>query len=236
MTQSKIGMDVAASEFLKDGKYDLNFKNKSNNGARVLSPLSFGDLYKEFPFVSTEDPFDLDDHWSSWASIQSSVDIQFVGDNLLVTNPKRIAEEIQKKACNGLLMEGRPKTMFFLCSQKMKREVNQIGTVTESIRAALDRLIKTCRLGCDGQPPKDERLARYNQLLRIEEELGNVRYAGVAFGSPLKNLKCYLDRISCHEIPELLVVAIYVMASVVDEEMRELGASLLHEDIENMQC
>ncbi|KAJ6676893.1 ENOLASE 1 CHLOROPLASTIC [Salix viminalis] len=81
-------------------------------------PLSFGDLYKEFPFVSTEDPFDLDDHWSSWASIQSSVDIQFVGDNLLVTNPKRIAEEIQKKACNGLLMKAGLKLCFFSALRK----------------------------------------------------------------------------------------------------------------------
>ncbi|KAJ6293793.1 hypothetical protein OIU76_021956 [Salix suchowensis] len=110
-------MDVAASEFLKDGKYDLNFKNKSNNGARVLSPLSFGDLYKEFPFVSIEDPFDLND-WSSWASIQSSVDIQFVGDNLLVTNPKIIAEEIQKKACNGLLMKAGLTLCFFSALRK----------------------------------------------------------------------------------------------------------------------
>lgn len=109
MLQIKIGMDVAASEFFtKDGKYDLNFKKQPNDGAHVLSAQSLGDLYKEFvrdfPVVSIEDPFDQDD-WSSWASLQSSVDIQLVGDDLLVTNPKRIAEAIQKKSCNGLLLK-----------------------------------------------------------------------------------------------------------------------------------
>ncbi|KAJ6359084.1 hypothetical protein OIU76_000738 [Salix suchowensis] len=190
----KIGMDVAASEFLKDGKYDLNFKNQPNDGAHVLSAQSLGDLYrefiKEFPIVSIEDPFDQDD-WNSWASLQSSVDIQLVGDDLLVTNPKRIAEAIQKKACNGLLLK-----------------VNQIGTVTESIRAALDskaagwgvmvshrsgetedNFIADLSVGLasgqikTGAPCRSERLAKYNQLLRIEEELGNVRYAGEAFRS-----------------------------------------------------
>lgn len=109
MMQIKIGMDVAASEFFtKDGKYDLNFKKQPNDGAHVRSAQSLCELYKEFvkdfPIVSVEDPFDQDD-WSSWASLQSSVDIQLVGDDLLVTNPKRIAEAIEKKACNALLLK-----------------------------------------------------------------------------------------------------------------------------------
>ncbi|CAA0838676.1 Enolase 1- chloroplastic [Striga hermonthica] len=192
----KIGMDVAASEFLtKEGKYDLNFKNQPNDGAHVLTAQSLGDLYKEFvrdfPIVSIEDPFDQDD-WGSWSSLQSSVGIQLVGDDLLVTNPKRIAEAIQKKACNALLLK-----------------VNQIGTVSESIQAALDskaagwgvmvshrsgetedNFIADLSVGLasgqikTGAPCRSERLAKYNQLLRIEEELGNVRYAGEAFRSP----------------------------------------------------
>ncbi|XP_058189848.1 enolase 1, chloroplastic isoform X1 [Rhododendron vialii] len=191
----KIGMDVAASEFLtKDGKYDLNFKKQPNDGAHVLSAQSLCELYQQFvhdfPIVSIEDPFDQDD-WSSWTSLQSSVDIQLVGDDLLVTNPTRIAEAIQKKACNGLLLK-----------------VNQIGTVTESIRAALDskaagwgvmvshrsgetedNFIADLSVGLasgqikTGAPCRSERLAKYNQLLRIEEELGDVRYAGVDFRS-----------------------------------------------------
>ncbi|XP_047974387.1 enolase 1, chloroplastic [Salvia hispanica] len=192
----KIGMDVAASEFLtKEGKYDLNFKKQPNDGAHVLTAQKLGQLYQEFvrdfPIVSIEDPFDQDD-WSSWSSLQSAVDIQLVGDDLLVTNPKRIAEAIQKKACNALLLK-----------------VNQIGTVTESIQAALDskaagwgvmvshrsgetedNFIADLSVGLasgqikTGAPCRSERLAKYNQLLRIEEELGNVRYAGEGFRSP----------------------------------------------------
>ncbi|KAJ7978808.1 Enolase [Quillaja saponaria] len=200
----KIGMDVAASEFYtKDGRYDLNFKNQPNDGAHVHSAQLLCELYKdfvkEFPIVSIEDPFDQDD-WSSWASLLSSVDIQLVGDDLLVTNPKRIAEAIQKKACNGLLLK-----------------VNQIGTVTESIQAALDskaagwgvmvshrsgetedNFIADLSVGLasgqikTGAPCRSERLAKYNQLLRIEEELGNVRYAGEAFRSPEDEKYCRL--------------------------------------------
>ncbi|KAK1317442.1 hypothetical protein QJS10_CPA05g01958 [Acorus calamus] len=141
----KIGMDVAASEFLtKDGGYDLNFKKQPNDGAHVLAANSLCELYKEFvrdfPIVSIEDPFDQDD-WSSWASLQSSVDIQLVGDDLLVTNPKRIAEAIEKKACNALLLKASFFNHFILIARIMlwlKIIVNQIGTVTESIQAALD--------------------------------------------------------------------------------------------------
>ncbi|WVZ21671.1 hypothetical protein V8G54_008993 [Vigna mungo] len=191
----KIGMDVAASEFYtKDGKYDLNFKRQPNDGTHVHSAQSLGQLYKDFvkdfPIVSIEDPFDQDD-WGSWTSLLSSVDIQLVGDDLLVTNPVRIAEAIKKKACNGLLLK-----------------VNQIGTVTESIQAALDskaagwgvmvshrsgetedNFIADLSVGLasgqikTGAPCRSERLAKYNQLLRIEE-LGGVRYAGEAFRSP----------------------------------------------------
>lgn len=113
-------MDVAASEFYtKDGKYDLNFKKQPNDGTHVHSAQSLCELYKdfvkEFPIVSIEDPFDQDD-WGSWASLLSSVDIQLVGDDLLVTNPKRIAEAIQKKACNGLLLKVSILIEFFFLS------------------------------------------------------------------------------------------------------------------------
>ncbi|KAH7431492.1 hypothetical protein KP509_08G051400 [Ceratopteris richardii] len=192
----KIGMDVAASEFFtKDGKYDLDFKEQPNDGSNVLSGDALGNLYKDFvkdfPIVSIEDPFDQDD-WKSWAGLQSSVNIQLVGDDLLVTNPRKIAEAIDKKACNALLLK-----------------VNQIGSVTESIQAALDSkaagwgvmvshrsgetediFIADLSVGLasgqikTGAPCRSERLAKYNQLLRIEEELGAVRYAGVNFRKP----------------------------------------------------
>ncbi|MQL87439.1 hypothetical protein Taro_019979 [Colocasia esculenta] len=242
----KIGMDVAASEFFtKDGKYDLNFKKQPNDGAHVYSAESLCELYKEFvkdfPIVSIEDPFDQDD-WSSWSSFQSSVNIQLVGDDLLVTNPKRIAEAIKKKACNALLLKA---IQSFVNTQTLVNgkfpviPVNQIGTVAESIQAALDSkaagwgvmvshrsgetednfiadlsvglasgqvgfhlyylssavgyvgiyvdqvLFAFCGLQIKtGAPCRSERLAKYNQLLRIEEELGDVRYAGEAFRSP----------------------------------------------------
>ena len=105
----KLGMDVAASEFLtKDGQYDLDFKEQPNDGSKILSGQALGELYKEFvrdfPIVSIEDPFDQDD-WSSWSSLQSDLDAHPVGDDLLVTNPKKIAEAISKKACNALLLK-----------------------------------------------------------------------------------------------------------------------------------
>eukprot|EP00270_Netrium_digitus_P006411 TRINITY_DN1887_c0_g1_i1.p1 TRINITY_DN1887_c0_g1~~TRINITY_DN1887_c0_g1_i1.p1 ORF type:complete len:488 (-),score=136.61 TRINITY_DN1887_c0_g1_i1:184-1647(-) len=193
----KLGMDVAASEFLTEDKtYDLNFKEQPNDGSLRLSGEKLAELYasfvKEFPIVSIEDPFDQDD-WSSWATLKASLDVQIVGDDLTVTNPKRIAEAVEKKACNALLLK-----------------VNQIGSVTESIQAALDAkaagwgvmvshrsgetedtFIADLSVGLAsgqikaGAPCRSERLAKYNQLLRIEEELGpGVRYAGEKFRSP----------------------------------------------------
>ncbi|XP_078431492.1 enolase 1 [Wolffia australiana] len=192
----KIGMDVAASEFYtEDGRYDLNFKKQPNDGAHVLSVDGLCELYKEFvkdfPIVSIEDPFDQDD-WHAWSKLRSSIDIQIVGDDLLVTNPKRIAEAIEKGSCNALLLK-----------------VNQIGTVTESIQAALDskaagwgvmvshrsgetedNFIADLSVGLasgqikTGAPCRSERLAKYNQLLRIEEELGEVRFAGETYRFP----------------------------------------------------
>merc|ERR1712168_870415 len=117
----KIGMDVAASEFFKDGKYDLDFKNKNSDPSTYLSSDALGDLYRDFvkdyPVVSIEDAFDQDD-WDAWTKLNSNCDIQIVGDDLTVTNPKRIQTAIDKKACNCLLLK-----------------VNQIGSVTESIEA-----------------------------------------------------------------------------------------------------
>lgn len=117
-------MDVAASEFhMEGGKYDLDFKTKNNDGSHVLTGDQLAALYKEFvaeyPVVSIEDPFDQDD-WESYAKLTADLGqtVQIVGDDLLVTNPKRIKEALAKKACNALLLK-----------------VNQIGTVSESIQA-----------------------------------------------------------------------------------------------------
>ncbi|KAG2190147.1 hypothetical protein INT46_011753 [Mucor plumbeus] len=189
----KIAMDCAASEFYIDGKYDLDFKNPDSNPEDRLTGQQLSELYKSFaekyPIVSIEDAFDQDD-WENWSHLLENSDFQLVGDDLTVTNPKRIAVAIEKKACNALLLK-----------------VNQIGTVTESIQAALDSqaagwgvmvshrsgetedstiadLVVGLRTGQikTGAPCRSERLAKLNQLLRIEEELGkNAIYAGENF-------------------------------------------------------
>lgn len=85
-------MDVAASEFYKNGKYDLNFKNERSDPSTYLDSDSLKNLYlqfiRDYPIVSIEDPFDQDD-WSSWTTLTSSTDIQIVGDDVTVTNPNR---------------------------------------------------------------------------------------------------------------------------------------------------
>lgn len=194
----KIGMDVAASEFFKDGNYDLDFKTAGNDGSMVKSGEEMIGLYKEFVdefgLVSIEDPFDQDD-WDSYGKLTEvmGTDVQIVGDDLLVTNPKRIKKAIDEKTCNALLLK-----------------VNQIGTVTESIKACQmsksagwgvmvshrsgeteDDFIADLVVGLKarqiktGAPCRSERLAKYNQLLRIEEELGeNCSYAGSDFRKP----------------------------------------------------
>ncbi|KAF7688441.1 hypothetical protein HF521_013248 [Silurus meridionalis] len=193
-----IGMDVAASEFFRNGKYDLDFKSP-DDPKRHITGEQLGDLYKSFiknyPVQSIEDPFDQDD-WENWTKFTSSVDIQIVGDDLTVTNPKRIQQAVEKKACNCLLLK-----------------VNQIGSVTESIQACKlaqkngwgvmvshrsgeteDTFIADLVVGlCTGQiktgaPCRSERLAKYNQLMRIEEQLGDkAKFAGKDFRHPKLN-------------------------------------------------
>lgn len=101
-------MDVAASEFYKDGKYDLDFKNPNSDSSKWLTGDELAALYqsfiKEYPVVSIEDGFDQDD-WDNWGKLMASTDIQLVGDDLTVTNPKRIREAIDKKSCNCLLLK-----------------------------------------------------------------------------------------------------------------------------------
>jgi len=189
-----IGLDVAASEFKvkdEDG-YDLDFKYDGN----VITGEALGDLYQElaadFPIVTIEDPFDEDD-WSGWSKFtgKNAEQFQIVGDDLTVTNSEKIDRAINEKSCTCLLLK-----------------VNQIGSITEAIDAVKkakqagwgvmtshrsgeteDTYIADLAVGlCTGQiktgaPCRSERLAKYNQLLRIEEELGaeNTIFAGSNF-------------------------------------------------------
>merc|ERR1712141_72421 len=195
--------DVAASEFWNDEKkrYDLDFKSENSEmpeSERFLTPIQLGDLYRSFiekyPIVSIEDPFDQDD-WEGYVNFTARIgeSTQVVGDDLLVTNPTRIQTALDKKACNALLLK-----------------VNQIGTLTESIQACKmsqdnnwgvmvshrsgeteDTFIADLVVGlCTGQiktgaPCRSERTAKYNQLLRIEEELGDQAvFAGKMWRTP----------------------------------------------------
>ncbi|KAI5795188.1 phosphopyruvate hydratase [Geopyxis carbonaria] len=189
----KIALDVASSEFYREGKYDMDFKNPESDKSKWLTYQQLADLYKQlaakYPIVSIEDPFAEDD-WEAWSYFYKTSDFQIVGDDLTVTNPERIKTAIEKKSCNALLLK-----------------VNQIGTLTESIQAAKDSyaagwgvmvshrsgetedvtiadIVVGLRAGQikTGAPARSERLAKLNQILRIEEELGDKAiYAGEKF-------------------------------------------------------
>lgn len=174
-----LALDVAATELFKDGKYTWE-KNK-------ITGLELQSVYKKwsekFPMVSIEDGFSEDD-WDSWVSATANMgnQMQLVGDDLFVTNPKRLKMGLEKKAANALLVK-----------------VNQIGTLTETFDAvnlAQRNKMKTIMshrsgetedviiadlavaLGCHqiktGSLCRGERTAKYNQLLRIEEDLGGM--------------------------------------------------------------
>ena len=104
----KIALDVASSEFYKDGKYDLDFKNPTEDPQRYISGTELAERYlgycDNYPIVSIEDPFDQDD-FEAWSHFTSRSSVQIVGDDLTVTNPKRIKRAIEEKACNGLLLK-----------------------------------------------------------------------------------------------------------------------------------
>jgi len=190
----KIGMDVAAAEFYTEDKmYDLDFKTENNDGSLKRTGEEMIEMYKEFcaeyPIVSIEDPFDQDDFENTGILTGAGV-CQVVGDDLLVTNPERVATAIEAKACNALLLK-----------------VNQIGSISEAIEAVRmskkagwgvmashrsgeteDSYIADLAVGLatgqikTGAPCRSERLSKYNQLLRIEEELGaDAVYAGEGY-------------------------------------------------------
>lgn len=198
-----IGLDVAASEFFDAKNKTYNFSQKTGKNDRILSQDETIALYKNlcdnYPLVSIEDPFDQDD-FEAYIKMTALMGdkVQIVGDDLLVTNPKRVKTGIDEKLCNALLLK-----------------VNQIGTVTESIEASNmsqaagwgvmvshrsgeteDNFIGdlVCGLGTgeikSGAPCRSDRLAKYNQILRIEEELGDKAiFAGKHFRNPTHLLK-----------------------------------------------
>jgi|EP00927_Polykrikos_kofoidii_P039664 enolase len=197
----RLGTDVAASEFY-DGdqkKYDLFWKDEKKKGSALMDSEALSAYYRrwceKYPLVSIEDPFDQDD-WDAYRPFTATVGelVQVVGDDLLVTNPKRITKAMEgTAACNALLLK-----------------VNQIGSISEAVDACKmcqeagwgvmvshrsgeteDVFIADLSVGLragqikTGAPCRSERNAKYNQLLRIEEELGDrATYAGVNFRNP----------------------------------------------------
>ena len=179
-----LAMDVAATEFHDNGKY--TFEGASKTSAEMIA--YYTSLVDAYPIVSIEDPLNEED-WAGWSDMTKSLGsrIQIVGDDLFVTNPERLARGIAGGTANALLVK-----------------VNQIGTLTETIDAvemahrANYRSMMSHRSGetedttiadlavalnCGqiktGAPARTERVAKYNQLLRIEEELAEgARYAG----------------------------------------------------------
>lgn len=175
-----LAMDAAASEIYQDGKYHLKTENKILTGPEMVD--FYAAWCEKYPIISIEDGLSEDD-WDSWALMVSRLGdkIQIVGDDLLVTNVKRIEKGFQMKAANSLLCK-----------------VNQIGTLTESIAAVemvhkhgwtavvshrsgetedatISDLVVALNAGQikTGAPARSDRVAKYNQLLRIEDELGD---------------------------------------------------------------
>jgi enolase len=202
LNKVSVGLDVASSEFKIKGQnaYDLDFKTSGpeKNASLTLSGDEMIAFYKslidKYPIVTIEDPFDQDD-WANWSKIVAAVGekVQIVGDDLTVTNPIKIKEAIKTKAANCLLLK-----------------VNQIGSISESIDAVKlskqngwgvmtshrsgeteDSYIADLAVGlCTGQiktgaPCRGERTAKYNQLLRIEAQLGGkAKFPGMGFRKP----------------------------------------------------
>ena len=182
--QVALALDVASSEFYNDGAYDFEGQKKS---AAEMSAY-YADLVAKYPLVSIEDPLDEND-WEGYKTLTEQIGdkVQIVGDDLFVTNPERLARGIEEGAANALLVK-----------------VNQIGSLTETLDAmelaqrheyrcmvshrsgeTEDVTIADLAVATNagqiktGAPARSERVAKYNQLLRIEEELGDAAvYAG----------------------------------------------------------
>ncbi|MCR4818496.1 MAG: phosphopyruvate hydratase [Fretibacterium sp.] len=187
-TDISFALDVASSEFFKDGKYEFTGEGKSFTADELIK--YYEDLLKDYPVISIEDGMAEDD-WTGWANLTRAIGdrCQLVGDDLFVTNPSILARGIEQKVANAVLVK-----------------LNQIGTVSETLEvihmaaeagyaavvshrsgetadAFIADLSVATRTGQikTGSIARTDRIAKYNQLLRIEEELGETaRYAGIS--------------------------------------------------------
>ncbi len=183
-----IALDCAATEFFKNGKYELEGEKRTLTSAQLIA--YYQELCDKYPICSIEDGLAEDD-WEGWIALTKALGerVQLVGDDLFVTNPERLAEGIERKAANAILVK-----------------VNQIGTLSETFEAiemakragfgiilshrsgeTEDSTIADLAVATNagqiktGSLSRSDRIAKYNQLLRIEEELGPAaKYAGAA--------------------------------------------------------
>jgi len=192
-----LALDVAASELYEDGKYVFKKSDKSKKTSDQLIEF-YINLIDKYPIISIEDGLAEDD-WKGWENLTRELGkrIQLVGDDIFVTNPQRLEEGIKRGIANSILIK-----------------FNQIGTLTETINTinlakeagyntilshrsgeTEDTFLADASVGLDtgqiktGSLSRSERIAKYNQLLRIEEELGkNAKYAGISvFSDFIKN-------------------------------------------------
>jgi enolase len=181
--QIRIALDPAVSEIYKDGKYHLAIENKSLTSEEMIE--YWENWIRQYPIISLEDGLAEND-WENWSKLVARVGdrVQIVGDDLLVTNVDRVKRGIKEKAANSLLFK-----------------LNQIGTLTEALAAAQlsqrhgwtvvtshrsgeseDTTIADVAVAINagqiktGAPARTDRVAKYNQLLRIEEDLGSAAY------------------------------------------------------------
>lgn len=187
-----LALDVASSEFYKDGKYILSSEGNKVFDSQAITAY-YGELIENYPIVSIEDGCDQDD-WEGWQRLTQKLGrkVQLVGDDFFVTNTKRLEEGIRRSAANAILIKP-----------------NQIGTLTETIQAVQmasnngygaimshrsgeseDTTIADLAVGLNcgqiktGSLSRTDRLAKYNQLLRIEERLGRA----ARFVNPFKTI------------------------------------------------
>lgn len=190
-----LAIDAASTELFVDGKYDLAKEGRKLTGSEMID--FYADWIKKYPIISIEDGFAEDD-WATWneANKRLGSKVQLVGDDLFVTNTSRLARGIKEKSANSILIK-----------------VNQIGTLTETLNAielakkhqltsvishrsgeTEDTFIADLAVATNagqiktGAPCRSDRVAKYNQLLRIEEELGSqAQYPGMAAFNNLRD-------------------------------------------------
>ena len=179
-----LALDVASSEFYNDGAYDFEGQKKS---AAEMSAY-YADLVAKYPLVSIEDPLDEND-WEGYKTLTAEIGdkVQIVGDDLFVTNPERLAQGIEGGAANALLVKvnqiGSLTETFDAMSMAQRNEyrcmVSHRSGETEDVTIADLAVATNAGQIKTGAPARSERVAKYNQLLRIEEELGDQAvYAG----------------------------------------------------------